>query len=153
MKIILAIPGSFKSDEMQELTLEYVKRAGRYAKVSLELLPLAKSEKCPEDMALQRFLDHRSARAELVVLSEKGKCHKSSVDFARWLKTIFDRGATELIFAVGGAHEYGPDIMKNAKHLVSLSSLTLPHELALVVTAEQIYRALTIENGHPYHNE
>ncbi len=156
MKLSLVMPGSFKNKAFAALTDEYVKRASRYATVTLHLLSVAKNSKSAEsaeDDALNKFLMGRPNRYRLYILNERGKVHKSSTEFATWLKTEFDRGAHEIIFAVGGAKEYGPELQARAAGLWSLSALTLPHELATVVTAEQVYRALTINNGHPYHNE
>ena len=130
----------------------YLERATRYAgAVEHAELALPKSSRAPEEEALARYLDGRR-RALLVILDERGKSFESRA-FAEMLRGLQDQGATEVVFAVGGPHGYSPEMKKRAVMSWSLSPLTMAHELAATVAAEQIYRALTILNGHPYHND
>jgi 23S rRNA (pseudouridine1915-N3)-methyltransferase len=87
--------------------------------------------------------------ATLILLDAAGK-QLSSAQFARWLGDLRDRGAKEIVFLCGDA-EGSPDDLRSQAHMkLSLSSLTMPHEFARVVLAEQLYRAFTILSGHPY---
>lgn len=87
--------------------------------------------------------------AAIVLLDAAGK-QLSSVEFAKWLGGLRDRGVRELIFLCGGAEGFPEELRKGASQSISLSTLTMSHELARVVLAEQIYRAFTILAGHPY---
>src|SRR5262249_55180661 len=89
------------------------------------------------------------AGAVPVLLDAAGK-QVTSQQFARWLGDLRDRGTRELIFLCGDAEGFPNELRARARHKISLSMLTIPHELARVVLAEQIYRALAILAGHPY---
>lgn len=80
----------------------------------------------------------------------------STEEFAGWLRDTRDRGAQQILFAVGPADGWSRAVYDGAARreagmLLSLGPMTLPHELAAVVLVEQIYRAFTIIEGHPYH--
>jgi 23S rRNA (pseudouridine1915-N3)-methyltransferase len=76
----------------------------------------------------------------------------SSREFANVLGSLQDNGAQQLVLAIGPADGWSPIALAKADKVVALGRITLPHELAAVVTAEQLYRALTIRAGHPYHS-
>ena len=89
----------------------------------------------------------------VVCLDENGKT-MSSQKFSDFLGALEGKGIKQTIFCVGGA--YGlpseiSEIVENA-HMISLSAMTFPHEMALAMLAEQVYRARTIMGGHPYHH-
>jgi 23S rRNA (pseudouridine1915-N3)-methyltransferase len=86
----------------------------------------------------------------LVLLDSRGRTF-SSEQFADWLRRERDQGTQRLVFAVGPASGWSEPARMRAGLLLSLGPMTLPHELAAVVLAEQIYRAFTIIEGHPYH--
>ena len=89
--------------------------------------------------------------AQLVVLDERGSGWST-----RELATRLDGWRTtaqEVVFAVGGAEGHAPALRDAANALWSLSALTLPHALVRVVVVEQIYRAWSLLNNHPYHRE
>ena len=95
-----------------------------------------------DDAQLKKSLS-RLKQARIVALDERGK-DMDTVQFSSLLKE-------ETVFIIGGPDGLSPDIKQNAKLLLRLSSLTLPHALAQVVLLEQIYRAATLLIGHPYH--
>ena len=86
----------------------------------------------------------------LILLDNRGK-QMSSEALAKWLGRQQDAGTQRLIFAVGPADGWSDEVRKRANLLLSLGPMTLPHELAAIVLAEQIYRAFTILKGLPYH--
>jgi len=89
--------------------------------------------------------------ATLIALDERGKSVSTqglSVMLAGWMQD-----GSHPAFAIGGADGLEPDVKERADKLVSLSALTLPHQLVRVVLAEQLYRAWTILARHPYHRE
>lgn len=91
-----------------------------------------------------------SAGAYRVVLDEGGKQYNSR-EFASFLQRRINQGSSEVTFVAGG-HQGLPDRIKDLGNLrLSLSRLTLPHELARILLLEQVYRALSILRGLPYH--
>lgn len=87
--------------------------------------------------------------ATVVLLDAAGK-QFTSQQFARWLGDLRDRGTRELVFLCGDARGFSEELRASAQQKLSLSTLTMPHEFARVVLAEQIYRAFAILAGHPY---
>jgi 23S rRNA (pseudouridine1915-N3)-methyltransferase len=97
----------------------------------------------------ERILAQVPAGTTLVACAEGGKGMTSSV-FASWLQTARDE-ARDVAIAIGGAFGLSDAVTKAASMRLALAPFTLPHELARVVLAEQVYRAGTITRGEPYH--
>lgn len=134
---------------------EYETRAGRYWKLETAVVdPEKGSKNRPADnikaAEAQRLRDAVPDRAEVVALTRKGKGW-SSRDLARYLNELAVRAAEGATFVIGGAHGLHPAFLRDADRRVSLSPMTLPHDLARLVLAEQLYRAGTIVRGEPYH--
>jgi len=128
---------------MEELTAEYVKRTARYSPVE--------SGEFPTEEALLKSLDRPGRTLPvLVALDSRGK-QLSSEELAGLVRQHLERGTQELLFAIGPADGWTAAALTRAQQTLSLGKITLPHELARVVLAEQIYRAFTILNNHPYH--
>ena len=87
----------------------------------------------------------------VVALDERGRT-RTSIELSQWLGKRLQEGR-DLCFLVGGADGFAPPVLQRADERWSLSALTLPHALVRVVFAEQIYRAVTLLDGHPYHRE
>jgi 23S rRNA (pseudouridine1915-N3)-methyltransferase len=88
--------------------------------------------------------------ATVVALDERGKTESSNA-FAKRLGTWRDTGVPDIVFVIGGANGLAPDIREKAAHIMAFGAMTWPHMLARVMLAEQLYRAITILSGHPYH--
>lgn len=86
----------------------------------------------------------------IVALDERGKL-MSSEDFARFLEKLALEGYRSCHFLIGAADGHAPAVREKAHHLLSLSPMTWPHQLAAVMLIEQLYRAGQILKGHPYH--
>ncbi len=99
------------------------------------------------------WLDRQAGRtpAYLVVLDSRGR-ELSSEEFAERIGRVRDEGVQRLVFAIGPADGWSGETRNRGNLLLSLGRMTLPHQLAGVVLAEQVYRALTILAGHPYHS-
>jgi 23S rRNA (pseudouridine1915-N3)-methyltransferase len=134
-----------KSGPAQSLLGDYLKRAERY-------MPVQAVAYESEDEFLTA-LDRSAGRAApvLVLLDSRGE-GLTSEKIAERLGRFRDDGTQLLIYAIGPADGWSPAASKRAQQRLSLGAVTLPHELALVVLTEQIYRALTILAGHPYHS-
>jgi 23S rRNA (pseudouridine1915-N3)-methyltransferase len=106
----------------------------------------------PTEAALLESLDRQTGRvATYLCLFDSTGSSLSSVEFAQAVGTLRDGGTQRIVFGIGPASGWSRTTLARADRIVSLGSFTLPHELARVVVAEQIYRALTILAGHPYH--
>ncbi|MES1991440.1 MAG: 23S rRNA (pseudouridine(1915)-N(3))-methyltransferase RlmH [Pseudomonadota bacterium] len=88
--------------------------------------------------------------ARLVMLDERGRL-EGSVSFANRIGTWRDAGTQDLTFIIGGADGLDADFRDSADHLMALGPMTWPHMLVRVLLAEQLYRAVSILSGHPYH--
>jgi len=131
VKVFLYYVGKARDAHANAMAEEYIKRSGRFA--TCEMREIQPSRVDPWEK-------HPSARK--ILLDPAGKMLDS-----KKLTALFDR---DLVFAVGGADGLPPAWRARGDFLLSLSALTMPHELARVVLAEQIYRALTTLRGHPY---
>ncbi|HXQ97753.1 MAG TPA: 23S rRNA (pseudouridine(1915)-N(3))-methyltransferase RlmH [Candidatus Limnocylindrales bacterium] len=140
MKIRLVLLGKTRRAECRVMLEDYVARIRRYTEVEV-------AEVREDSAALQRL--KFSPGAGVVLLDAAGKQH-ASADFAKWLGRERDRGVREIAFLCGGAEGFPEALRKQATNRISLSTLTMPHELARVVLAEQIYRGFAILAGHPY---
>jgi 23S rRNA (pseudouridine1915-N3)-methyltransferase len=89
--------------------------------------------------------------ADVIVLDERGLAI-STRELANWLREFMAEGR-DGAFIIGSADGLHPSIKQRARRLFSLSSLTLPHGLARVLLAEQLYRAISLLQNHPYHRE
>jgi 23S rRNA (pseudouridine1915-N3)-methyltransferase len=119
---------------------EYLRRAQRFASLGHEELG---------PRAAQASLLRHAASGRLWLFTPGGRSLDSPA-FANWLQRECTRGGKEVVFAIGGADGFSPEVIAQAAGSLSLSALTFSHELARVMALEQIYRALTILNGHPY---
>jgi 23S rRNA (pseudouridine1915-N3)-methyltransferase len=141
MNIRLIFLGKTRRAELRALLADYVERIGRSCTVSVHEL------RAPAEQSLARV--KTDTAAHWVLLDAGGK-QLSSQQFARWLGALRDRGTREIVFLCGDDAGFPDSIRARAQEKISLSTLTMPHELARVVLAEQIYRAFAILSGHPY---
>ena len=110
-----------------------------------------RAEQKRQDEGLQ-LLKLLKANDRLILFDEHGLAFRDSREFSKFL--IKNLGvAGRLIFAVGGPYGFSSDVQKRAAMTISLSNLTMNHHVARVVALEQVYRALTIWKGLPYHND
>ena len=130
-----------RREEARTLLDDYVSRIRRYNEIEVTEL----RDSTPTTLRKLK-LDNT---ATIVLLDADGK-QFTSHQFAKWLGDLRDRGTRELVFLCGGAEGFPDDLRADAKQKISLSTLTMPHEFARVVLAEQIYRAFAILAGHPY---
>jgi len=131
-----------KSEPTSQLVDEYILRATRFNPTDTAVFPT--------EQALLEALDARP-RTLLLLLDSRGDLLPSE-QFAATLGTLRDNGTQRLLLAIGPADGWSPTALARAQHVVSFGRITLPHELARAIMAEQIYRALTILAGHPYHS-
>ena len=146
-----------------QITLAHVgSRSG--AKDGYETLIQAYLDRCRGEFAcrtegfrtekgLLEWLDRQRGRTPAVaVLLDSGGKQMTSEAFAQWLGARRNDGSQQVVFAIGPADGWSGEARSRAQLLLSLGQMTMAHALARLVMAEQIYRAITILNGHPYHS-
>jgi len=140
---IIAV-GKAKDRDLRSLLADYYARIGRYAK--LEEIEI-KDGKVDEVAArLARSIPDRS---RVVALEVDGRS-LSSRGLATWLERAENESVQSVVFLIGGAYGLPPELSKKADLRLSLSAMTLPHRLARLFLAEQIYRGFSILRGEPY---
>lgn len=137
MKISLLYVGKARDAHANAMAAEYVKRSGRYARCEMREIDPRKFDPWS-----------RHASGLKILLAPEG-LRVDSPAFARLIEGA-EREARDLVFIVGGADGLPDGWRERADRLLSLTPLTLPHELARALLAEQIYRALATLRGHPY---
>ena len=146
MKIhILAIGKCKKNSPEALLIAEYQKR------LSWDLIFKEKDNDTQEKEAAF-LLAHVPDNAKVVVLDERGENMKS-LEFAKYIGDWQLNGISDICFLIGGADGHLDKVRQRADLILSFGKLTMPHMLIRAVLTEQIYRAQTILNGHPYHRE
>jgi 23S rRNA (pseudouridine1915-N3)-methyltransferase len=141
---ITARGGRTKSSATGALVADYMDRARRYTPV--EFLNF------PDEDSLFTWVDRGKGRTGcFVVLLDSSGREFSSEEIASLLTKLRDDGQQRVLLAIGPANGWSETSRRRGDILLSLGRITLPHELAAVVLAEQVYRALTISAGHPYH--
>lgn len=132
---------------------EYETRAARYWALDVhEVRESNARSRTAEDVMQEegeRLLARVPASAKVFACDPGGDA-LDSLQFAHQLSSARD-AATDVAFVIGGAHGLAPDVRARASRRLSLAPWTLPHELARLVLAEQLYRAGTITRGEPYH--
>jgi 23S rRNA (pseudouridine1915-N3)-methyltransferase len=149
MKMSLAAIGPrrtrSKSEATDRLLADYIDRAARYSPCEAQLFD--------SEAALLEWLERSPGRsaAYTILLDSRGRQYTSE-EFAAQLGRLRDEGMQRVVVAVGPADGWSTMARERANLLFSLGLVTLPHQLARVVVAEQVYRAMTILAGHPYHS-
>ncbi len=153
MRVTIVAVGKLKEPHFREAAEEYLKRLGAYARVDVTEVP-DRDVSGDEARAVREEADDilRSVPdgAHVVLLDEGGK-QTDSVAFSEWLGDLMVGGTSHVAFVVGGTAGVDGRVRAAASRRLSLSEMTLPHQLARVVLLEQVYRALRIMRGEPYH--
>jgi 23S rRNA (pseudouridine1915-N3)-methyltransferase len=142
---VLSRQSRAKSEASDRLVDDYIARATRYIPCDSQVFDT--------EAAFLDWLERQRGRtpAYAILLDSRGQ-QFSSEEFATQLGRLRDDGTQRLVLAIGPADGWSAAAHQRANLLFSLGRITLPHQLARVVLAEQVYRALTILAGHPYHS-
>ncbi|MDX9689378.1 MAG: 23S rRNA (pseudouridine(1915)-N(3))-methyltransferase RlmH [Proteobacteria bacterium] len=144
MKITVFAVGKAKG-EIETLCGEYAKRI----KLPFAVREFSGASNKAEGQAILSALP---SKACLVLMDERGK-DLSSRELAQKIENWQGQGTQELVFAIGGADGVSAEVRARADFVLGLGRKTWPHMLARLMLIEQIYRALTIIEGHPYHRD
>lgn len=153
MKVEIVCVGKAKG-RIAELIAEYERRVVHY--FSFEAIEVKETPHRGQPVERvkgeegERLLARVPAHHELVTLHRPGKAW-SSEQLARELAQAALRSVPGVSFAIGGAYGLSQEVLAKASRMISLSAMTLPHEMARLLLTEQLYRAGTINRGEPYH--
>jgi 23S rRNA (pseudouridine1915-N3)-methyltransferase len=157
MKLGLICVGRMKAGPERELFARYAGRVAALRRMGLDGLDLkeideSKAANPPERRAQEgaALLAALPPEAVLAAFDERGKGADSAA-FANFIARERDAGRKAMWFAIGGAEGLDECVRERACALFSFGEMTLPHQLVRVLAAEQVYRAMTILSGHPYH--
>ena len=156
MKIVLLVFGKTNESYVNEGIQVYLKRINAFYGFDIEVINEPKGyekwdvrKKKEEETKL--FESKISEADEVILLDEKGTEY-SSVEFSQKIQNLMNAGKKRLVFIVGGAYGFSEDFYKKYKSKLSLSRMTFTHQMVRLVFVEQIYRAVSILKGLPYHH-
>ena len=158
MRVTLAAIGRARDEPEEQLFEQYWKRAARlgprqgFTGFDVAIVENSRRSSAPERCReeAERLTRRLPADAQLIVLDERGRSltsHEFAKQFSQWR----DRGIGDVAFVIGGPDGLSPDFHSFAQLQFAFGAQTWPHLLVRAMLAEQIYRALTILSGHPYH--
>jgi 23S rRNA (pseudouridine1915-N3)-methyltransferase len=154
VKVLVVVVGRVRGD-LADSVKEYERRAGRYWK--LEVVEVSGGgpgrdapPKAVKDVEAERLLARIPPEIEVVALTREGRGMDSRA-LSGYLERHAVRSSAGVAFVIGGAFGLGEAVLSRSRRQLSLSAMTLPHEMARLVLAEQLYRAGTILRGEPYH--
>ena len=157
MKITLLVIGKTEADYLKKGIDVYLKRLEHYLPFSLEVIPALKNTKnLTEEQQKQKegelILTQIKPGDYLVLLDENGK-QFSSVKFAGYIEKMMIAGTRSMIFVIGGPYGFSEQVYQKANSKISLSEMTFSHQMVRLIFVEQVYRAMTILKGEPYHHQ
>ncbi len=157
MEITLITVGKTTTDYIQTGIQEYCKRLKRYVPFSIKHLPDIKNakkltESQQKDEEGKLILAELSVSDYVVLLDERGEM-LTSREFSVFLQKGMLGGKKRMVFIIGGPYGFSPDVYARANHKLSFSKMTFSHEMIRLFFTEQVYRAMTILRGEPYHHD
>jgi 23S rRNA (pseudouridine1915-N3)-methyltransferase len=152
MRYQLVTIGNVKRSFYADGCAFYLERLKNYAKVDVTEIKEYKASQAEIVKQVESETLLKAASGFVVALDETGKTFTSE-KLSQRITTLENQSISSVSILIGGAEGHSEHLKKTVNELWSLSSLTLPHELARLVLLEQLYRAETIRAGHPYHRQ
>jgi len=152
MRLVVAVVGRPRDPDLASAIRNYETRAARYWPLDVREVREEPARGSPPEIVREKEGERlliAAAGSRLVACDETGDA-LTSQQFAEWLQEARER-ARDVTFAIGGAYGLAQAVRDRADRLLKLAPWTLPHELARLVLAEQLYRAGTIVRREPYH--
>lgn len=156
MKTLLILVGKTADRLYRDGIADYAGRIAHYMPFDIKVVPEPRNTRSMGE-ALQREREGELILAQVqpadtvVLLDERGT-ERRSVEFAAWLGAK-QRQGRRLVFVIGGPYGFSPAVYARAEEMVSLTRMTLSHQMVRLVFLEQLYRACTIMRGEKYHHE
>ena len=157
MKTILLVVGRTVEQHYITAINDYIQRTKRYITFDMEVIPELKNTKSLS-MEVQKekegelILKSLQPGDVIVLLDEHGK-EMRSLEFADYMKRKMNTVNKRLVFIIGGPYGFSEKVYQAANEKISMSKMTFSHQMIRLIFVEQIYRAMTILNGGPYHHE
>ena len=156
MKITLLVVGKTSDARLQSFIDDYRQRLAHYLPFEMVVVPDVKNAKSLGEEQLktaegQAILAKVLPSTEVVLLDEHGSEFRS-VEYADWLQKRMSSGK-DLTLVIGGAYGFSKEVYARADGKWSLSRMTFSHQMIRLLAVEQLYRAMTILQGEPYHHE
>lgn len=154
MKIRILTVGKVDNKNIQSLIDLYVKRIHHYLSIAIEFVESEKIKNQPEQLILSvegKRLSDKIEQSDYTVVMDRTGSQLSSIEFADFFEKIFRLSKKRITFIIGGPIGICEEMKKKADVTLSISKMTIPHELALLFLVEQIYRAHSILRGEKYH--
>ena len=156
MKVTLLVVGKTTDARLQSLIEDYCQWLEHYVSFEFAVVPDIKNAKSLSEAQLKtaegmEILRRLSPATDVALLDEHGKEFRS-VDFAQWMQKKMASGK-DLTLVIGGPYGFSEDVYARANGSVSLSQMTFNHQMVRLLAIEQLYRAMTILRGEPYHHE
>ena len=157
MKITLLLVGKTVNKDFVKLIDEYAGRVKHYIGFEIVTIPELKNTKSlsaeqQKQAEGELILKQLQGGDHVVLLDEHGKEFRS-IEFADWMTRKMNTVGKRLVFIVGGPYGFSPSVYDAANEKISLSKMTFSHQMIRLIFVEQIYRAMTIIKGEPYHHE
>jgi 23S rRNA (pseudouridine1915-N3)-methyltransferase len=157
MKITLLTVGKTDKDWVKQGIDIYVSRLKHYIPFTINEIPELKNVSAlSKDQIKVRegelILKNVKPTDDVILMDEHGKEY-TSVDFASILQRKISLEGKDMVFVIGGAYGFSPEVYSRANSKISLSRMTFSHQMVRAIFAEQLYRAFTIMKGEPYHHE
>jgi 23S rRNA (pseudouridine1915-N3)-methyltransferase len=158
MRIAIHAVGRLKTGPERELADRYLERSDKSGRAiginAVTVREIAESRAreaaSRKDEEAAALLQDLAPGSLLIALDERGDL-PTSERFAAMLGEARDRGTPEAVLLIGGPDGHGAALLSRAGHRISFGRLTWPHQIVRILAAEQVYRAITILSGHPYH--
>lgn len=158
MKVLLILTGKTDNSHISSLMEDYERRLSHYnIGFSLQVVPDLKnsrnlSESQQKNAEGGNVLKLIQPGDFVVLLDEHGK-EFTSIGFAKWIESQSHTVPKRLIFVIGGPYGFSDDMYQRSNAKISLSQMTFSHQMVRLIFLEQLYRAMTIIKGEPYHHE
>lgn len=157
MKVTLLVVGRIVESHFIKAIKDYTQRTQRYISFDMQVIPELKNtknitfeqQKAKEGEMICKAL---SPSDYIVLLDEHGK-EMRSIEFAEWIEKKMMTVNKRLVFIIGGPYGFSQEVYKLANEKMSLSKMTFSHQMIRLIFIEQLYRALNILKGGPYHHE
>lgn len=157
MKVALILVGKTVNKNFVTLIDEYAGRLRHYVGFEMVVIPELKNTKAlsveqQKEAEGELILRQLQAGDHVVLLDEHGK-EMRSVEFSAWMEKKMQTVGKRLAFVIGGPYGFSPQVYATANEKLSLSQMTFSHQMIRLIFVEQLYRAMTIMRGEPYHHE
>lgn len=149
--------GRTATDYLRTATDDYVRRASRYMPVEFVIIPDIKTSRTLDEGVQKeregaKIIEGLQPGDRVVLLDEHGR-QMTSREFAGFIEKSAVAGLKRIVFVIGGPYGFSDEVHRRADSELSLSRMTFSHEMVRLFFAEQVYRAMTILRGEPYHHD